>query len=233
MKDFEDIKVQKVIPWFLFLTVWFWIGMANAQGQPSATRFVWNGSGVAAGWQDQYGTHEVGVAEGSNKNTRTAYLTLFESVADPASEVCVTETVPFPHTRCDFTRYTWTYGWGNIPPEHVQIAVSAARLNTDISKIPDFYFSRCTVDTSTGVADCIDLPPVGTFALEWKRTGDGSDFFSGVSEYRRGKYVFRSSGTSRTFSGTATGSFLGTPVSDIPGGTGSGVNVTMEIFPAP
>jgi hypothetical protein len=116
-------------------------------------------------------------------------------------------------------------GEGVIPNSDFKVMGQKLVLNTDTSVIPGFTHTLCTPDEST-----CGPGTGGVINVEWNRTADFSNRFTGISEFIFGNIVMRSVGTTRDSSASAQGTALGTPFQTTLAFTGTNhqVNLTIE-----
>ncbi len=196
---------------------------------------VWNGGSANAwnwGW---YSSGYIDAFENTSGLNRAAYLYFAVSSVDPNSLQCYTWTDWWGYTYswCYYTRYTWSYGWGQIPAQDFQVNPNAARVKYTVGSDSSFYAYQCTIDYSTWTFNC-GVPTGGDIDVAWSKDGQWSSSHSGTDQSSYGPYTFQTSGTWSSNSAHASGSILGASF-DASGGFGDThqSNVTKDILNTP
>jgi hypothetical protein len=223
------------------------IGEEQQAASPAPVhRSSWNGGhmsgsfgegGASGGW--------VSVSLSSSGSKKSAYLNYGQQSYDPTSEVCETYHYcwwPWPseqeicesYTWCRYTRFSYEYGWGEIPARDVVIGGRHGRLSTDLAKATNFFVEKCNVDDYNWIWDCSYGPSTETLDLTWKYDGQYTSSSNGTNEQRYGKYFWRTVGAYRSASATLSGSVSGATVK----GSGNvsdsrGMNVSRDMYLAP
>jgi hypothetical protein len=219
----------------------------QAASPAAVHRSTWNGGNMSGGYGDQFGGGWVNVSLGGSGKNKSAHLNYSRSSVDPSSEVCESYDYcwwPWPadepicetYTWCQYTRYSYEYGWGQIAASDVSIGPRHGRLSTDVANATNFYAEKCSVDYGTWTWDCSWGPATGTFDLKWKHDGMYSYSSNGTNEQRYGKYFWRTIGAYRSASAALSGSFSGTDVSgygDVSTSRGTTVSRDMYLAPKP
>jgi hypothetical protein len=168
------------------------------------------------------------VWEDKSKATRHAYLQYQGYQYDPSSYACQTEEyckgepgaggaggddTCQEYTWCGYTRFSYLYGWGEIPASAFDVKGNAkgARLQLDLAQAPGFYQTTCSYDYVTSQYTCSNSAG-GTLDVAWKDDGMFSSSYNGVSSQNWGVYSTRSTGQSDQRSATVVGTALGMPV---------------------
>lgn len=220
----------------------------------------WKGASANAWISSETGGGSVDAWEGRDGSTKTANLSYHFWSHDPTSWKCRLQEVcmpPFPPgpppgsgdagppgepgepvcyqvEYCDYTRSTWSSGWGQIHPKDFKANGTSAGLSVDVSKYPGFYADTCTMDWETWAISCAPSAPSGTIQLAWRKDGRYSYSQSGVSRQEWGPYSVRTTGSSRSFSAAVTGTLLGV---EFTGGgyvsTNNGASMSRDIVVTP
>lgn len=194
---------------------------------------TWNGASAHASSWSQYGGGYVDVFENGTGQNRSAYLNFSTSAYDPTSQQCFdwTDWWGYTYHWCYFTRYTYTYGWGQISAQDVQITGTNARVSTTLPS--SYYSTQCTVDWYNWSYTCT-TGTGGTVDLRWRKDGQSSYFQSGTQQYAYGAYTFKSQGGFRSASAQAEGSLLGNAFAGSGGlGDTRGTSVSKSVFKTP
>lgn len=190
------------------------LGTIAQEASASVWHSKWNGGNAGASFGDQFAGGYLDVWEGGGY----ASLSYSTYSVDPTSEVCVTETFPcdwegcepWEYTYCYYTRYSYEYGWGQIPATDFAFRNSGvARVATTVASGSDFWAWRCDVDYNSPEASVCTESAGGTIDVTWARDGLSSSFHSGVDHSDWGTYSFRTAGQWRTWSASANGSLIG------------------------
>jgi hypothetical protein len=189
---------------------------------------TWNG-GQATGYvSGPFSFFTYAAWENKTATSRTAYLSFFGSGVDPTSEVCTTEEVCYPDRLtgepicepirwCDYTRYYWEDGWGEIPSQDFKVGqnLRAAHLQTDLANNPNFYGNKCTFDSLNATTECVPIT-TGTFDVTWRTNGYYANKSQGTSsesyQWYDSSYTSRSTGTWTSVSANTTGTVFGNSV---------------------
>ena len=213
----------------------------SAAATVSVYHSVWNGGSAWMSFWDGLSSGYLSVWEGGAR-AATAYLNFSRGSVDPTSEVCQTVVYDWcwdgqtegcrqEYTYCYYTRFTYEYGWGEIPARDARLNGGDARLKTTIASGPSFWLIRCDFDANDWSYSCTNEGG-GTIDLAWHKDGNYSSFHSGVSEDSYGRYTFRTNGQYRSSSALVDGSFLGGEIAFATGSTSSnrGVNVSKDVL---
>lgn len=208
---------------------------SGSTGPSPVWHSVWNGGNASAWLYGWYTSGNIDAYENVSGPNRVAYLNYAYSSVDPSSLQCYSWTDWWGNTYqwCYYTRYTWDYGWGQIPTNDFQVTPKAAHVKTVIGSNPSFYAYHCSVDYSTWTFDC-GVPVGGTVDVTWSKDGQWSSSHSGTDQTSWGPYTFQTSGTWSSSSAHASGSIIGTTF-DAFGGFGDThrANVTKDILNTP
>ncbi len=213
-------------------------GSGTGSGSGSTTpvwHSVWNGGNANASNWGWYSAAYIDAYENVSGQNRAAYLNYSFSSVDPTSEQCYSWTDWWgdTYTWCYYTRYTWDYGWGQIPASDFQVTPNAARVKTVISSSSTFYAYHCSVDYSTWTFNC-GVPVGGTVDVQWSTDGQSSSSHSGTETTSWGPYSYRTSGTWSSSSAHASGSIIGNSFDGFGGfGDTHQVSVTKDILNTP
>lgn len=195
---------------------------------------TWNGGSARAEYWGPHGSGYVDVFEGRSGSTRYAYLNYSTWAGDPTTQQCFTWTDwwGWTQTYCYYTRYTFAYGWGQIPAQDAQLTPGHARVKTTVGS--GFGGYQCTIDYSTWTFEC-GAPTGGDIDIRWNKNGQYSSFSSGTSQVAYGPYTFKQQGTARWASANATGTLLGTAFEATYAQFGDtrGTNVSKSVFQTP
>jgi len=195
---------------------------------------TWNGGSANAQFWSPTGSGYLDVFENGSGQNRTAYLSFSTWSFDPTSEQCFTWTdwLGSDYTYCYYTRFTYAYGWGQIPAGDAQLSPNHAHVKTTLSS--SFGGYQCTVDYTTWPWTC-GAPTGGTIDVRWNKNGQSSYFNSGTSQGSYGAYTFKTQGTYRSSSANATGNVLETSFTDSWGAFGNtrGTSVTKSVQRTP
>ena len=212
--------------------------LATGEAEQAVTTDVWhatwNGGSANAQFWSPTGSGYVDVFEGRSGSTRYAYLNFSSWSFDPSSTQCFTWTDwwGYESTYCYYTKYTYAYGWGQIPAGDAQITPNHAHVKTTLGS--NFGGYQCTVDYSTWIFDC-GVPTGGTVDIRWNKNGQYSVFQSGTTQQTFGPYTYKAQGSYRSASADASGSLLGITFAGTYGyfGDTKGTNVTKSVIPTP
>jgi hypothetical protein len=203
----------------------------QAATQSDVWHATWNGGSANAQFWGPYASGYVDVFEGRSGSTRYAYLNFSTWSVDPTSEQCVTWTDwwGYPYTYCYYTRYSFGYGWGQIPAQDAQLTPGHARVKTTLGA--NFGGYSCTVDYANWIFQC-GAPTGGEVDIRWNKNGQYSSFSSGTSQQTYGAYTYKQQGTYRSASANASGTLLGATFDVAYGSFGDtkGTNVTKSVM---
>ncbi|MCC7385197.1 MAG: hypothetical protein IT384_25340 [Deltaproteobacteria bacterium] len=194
-----------------------------------------NGDGAAAGSSSELESFSIEVFETTTAGAASTTIYFWSNSFDPSSQVCSTEIwwpcdpsdascQPEEYVWCRYTRSTWVNGWVEVDASDFASSATMARLETVIDPARGFI-DACTTDEVTGWS--CGPGAGGPVSIQWSRTNDASGKTSGHMSQRAGKYMFRQSGTWRTWTASFTGTFFGASVQGS-GWIGAGNHVTIE-----
>ena len=185
-------------------------GTGGGNPGPNVWHSVWNGGSAYANSWGPTSSGYIDAYENKSGQSRYAYLNYYENAVDPTSQTCYSYTDWWGDTYsyCYYTRFSWDYGWGQIPTHDFQVTPSGARVKTTVAAGGTFYAYHCDVDYGSWLWNCY-VPTGGTIDVKWGKSGGYSQSQSGTSEHAYGPYTYRTSGTFTSSSAHAQGSILG------------------------
>ena len=205
------------------------------QGQVVYKQNLKGGSAYASFWSETDNGYVNINKQGAGKTT-LAYLDFGISKADPTSLVCETYPVPEPPEPkvmdievCYYTRFIEEYGYGEVPVGEVQIGKKGASVNTTVAPGPSYWITRCTIDYTTYIYDCVDGTG-GTIAATWAQNGMDYSKRSGTEEYGYQGFAYKTSGSFTSYSATVEGTLLGNSFSASYGYLYTSVGASREII---
>jgi len=216
----------------------------QALASKSVFKSSMNGGGAYLSSGDMYGGISVDVWESGTGKTATAGLSYSIMQIDPTSEVCLTESFPdkddpalppIDYTYCQYTRFVYESGSGEIPAKDLQVRPGAVRLETTVGASPTFFSTRCTQDAmSMDPPVCTD-GSTGTISVTWHKDGVSWTQMSGSQQQQWGPFSMKTSGIYKTASALADGTVLGQSVSSASGDIRSsgGASVTKDLTMVP
>lgn len=219
--------------------------VAEAARRAVVYHSTWNGASADAWAWSPYQSISMQAWENKSQGgLRTAYLSLWGYSVDPTSEVCHTEQwcwgndadggAPdcYEYTWCEYTRYSWIYGWGEISESDFRVSgsVKTAHLDVDLAQAPGFTATRCTYDTVANSYDCAAFDE-GAVDVIWSANGFYSSSQNGVQSNQYGNYTERTTGQYDSASADTSGTVLGVPARGQGYiSTSKGVGVSKEIL---
>jgi len=211
---------------------------ASATEQAATTTDVWhgtwNGGSAQVSFWNGTGGGYLDVFENNAGQNRNAYLTFSRWSFDPNSLQCWswTDWWGYTYSWCYYTKYSYAYGWGQIPTSDAQLTPGQARVHTTLPSTFGGY--QCTIDYQNWIFECTSAAG-GDVDVAWHKDGVYSTFHSGTDQQEYGPYSFKSQGTYRTTSARASGSLLGTAFDDAYGyfGDTKQTNVSKYVIQTP
>jgi hypothetical protein len=107
-----------------------------------------------------------------------------------------------------------TYGSGRIANADFKVSKKTAKVRTDLSYDPNFYFYGAN----------------GRVDLTWTINPNVSDRYDGTSESRRPDYRARQKGTWEYTAAAVSGTIVGKSIQNAEGGVGSSKSVSLETW---
>ncbi|MDH5673808.1 MAG: hypothetical protein OEZ06_16750 [Myxococcales bacterium] len=203
--------------------------------------YVWsnNGSAAYASVWDPTNYAYVDASEYLDRGGRQAYLYYFAEKADPTSEVCVEECVPWCFedgpllpgmggaggsiggdggtgecdpacmwSYCYYERWSYEYGWGEIPAQDFNAGQRQAQLNTTLVSGDKFYIERCSYGDSLG-GGCEPVTEPVNVSVNWQANQMYSSTSTGTNSFKFGPISYQSQGSYRSTSADASGTIGG------------------------
>ena len=199
---------------------------------------TWFGDELSGGYID--------VWQGGTVATPTAGLSYNTYVVDPTSQVCTTEsycrkgdpacTDPVEYTHCTYTRYTYEYGYGQIPAADFQIRGGTARVDTIVAAGPTFWIDRCEIDYGNPENPyACGTGGGGVITIAWMKDGVSSSIWTGTSRWSSGKYSVHTQGNGSQQSAVADGTLVGRDVANTAGAISRshGASVSKDVVANP
>jgi len=189
-----------------------------ASGSQPVWHSVWSGGSATAYAADAFSSTSMYAYENKSSKARYTYFNLYSNSVDPSSLTCVTQTVCWDPTDpascwdeqwCNYSRYTWTYAWGELPASDFQVSPNGAALSTDLADATNAWGEKCSVDYVAGTWDCQPFVAAGTIDVVWRANNLYSSFQNGINQSSYGKYTSKNVGQYRSSSADVHGTIFG------------------------
>lgn len=216
----------------------------QGSNEGSVWRSNWSGGAASTFLSDHHLYGHVNAYEDKAGKVRKASLNVYMQYLDDTSYQCFESQQCYcagtdctPETQrcetyqsCYHSRYTTTYGWGEIPASDFLVNDKAAHLSTDLSKVPGFQYWSCETTCVGAPAVCSDVctstPPSGQFEMVWQSDGLRGGSSTGTTTERNGVYATRTNGSWSWATAGVKGRVLGVDVGG--GSTTYGLNATLS-----